>query len=487
MAVPGLASLTISNDGPLSGSSPSPESELHAACAAGQIDTVRSILSLSLDKLEKLDVVTGCTPIVLAIRNNHHEVVRELLNAGAIVPPPGVTNDGYMMGILYPMGTMYGHQGGMQGMNGMYGQPMGQEFYGYYPQDGFRRSPNGQAGPHGQTQGQGMMSPGGNGNVNGAGNLPPADVAKTIPCRNYPNCKYGSNCVFFHPGGPGGPVGRPGPAYPQQGQQFANGFDGQSGFNGVLRYGQPEFQRFQGQAQPGAVEQDQAQPGEPSRSPMQRSPADTLPNGDAHPATLATPNGLPQAIPNGHLHPQGVPNGSHPAAPAIFIPGGLSPPQTNQFGMSLSPISPSMLAGSLPSIPPADQFFAAGSPPSTTFQSLAAASYGQPQPFHIPNGGPIPGHGRRQSFGQPFGAKPFGHGKKLSFSGGPRPFRGPGGPGGPGERGNMGSWKDGNPPPCAFFAQGKCRNGELCKFPHLDEQGNDCEWHLSRSVVLPLS
>lgn len=66
--------------------------------------------------------------------------------------------------------------------------------------------------------------------------------------------------------------------------------------------------------------------------------------------------------------------------------------------------------------------------------------------------------------------KPFGHGKKLSFSGVPRPY-------GQGRTSSgAGSWKDGNPPPCAFFGQGKCRNGELCKFPHLDADGNDCEW-----------
>ena len=65
--------------------------------------------------------------------------------------------------------------------------------------------------------------------------------------------------------------------------------------------------------------------------------------------------------------------------------------------------------------------------------------------------------------------KPFGHNKKLSLSGASHPWgQGRGAAGG-------GSWKDGNPPPCAFFSQSKCRNGEFCKFPHLDAEGNDCE------------
>jgi hypothetical protein len=94
----------------------------------------------------------------------------------------------------------------------------------------------------------------------------------------------------------------------------------------------------------------------------------------------------------------------------------------------------------------------------------------QYQPF-VANGF----HGRRQSFGQfPAGgaapnSKPY-HGKKPSFSGGPKPW----GPGGrPGNNSHLGAWKDGNPPPCAFFREGKCRNGEFCKFPHIDADGND--------------
>jgi hypothetical protein len=151
----------------------------------------------------------------------------------------------------------------------------------------------------------------------------------------------------------------------------------------------------------------------------------------------------------------------------------LSPPSASQYG--LSPMSPSMLAGSLPSIPPAEAFFAA-SPPNG----------GMIPP---PNGfvpGMMPAN-RRQSFNNPaFGApsKPFGHGKKPSFSGGPRPWGRASVPAG---AGSLGTWKDGNPPPCAFFSQGKCRNGEFCKFPHLDAEGNDCRHpDVVRGILPPL-
>jgi hypothetical protein len=182
---------------------------------------------------------------------------------------------------------------------------------------------------------------------------------------------------------------------------------------------------------------------------------------------------------------QSVPSAIAP----VFVPMGMnmgmhmaSPPAPSQFG--LSPLSPSMLAGSLPSIPPAEAFFAGPGSPPTNIMS-------PPNPF-IPNGH-IRSHSfsQQQQLPQPFimPTKGF-HGKKPSFSGGPRPFAPRASIGGPGagiggSGANLGAWKDGVPPPCAFFVQGKCRNGELCKFPHLDEQGNDCEWFPADVIMMP--
>jgi hypothetical protein len=129
------------------------------------------------------------------------------------------------------------------------------------------------------------------------------------------------------------------------------------------------------------------------------------------------------------------------------------------------------------------------SPPLMPAQDAAAfyaTSPPQFQPF-LPNGA-YPAHGRRQSFGNfnnggGHAPKPY-HGKKPSFSGGPKPW----GPGGrPGGSSHLGQWKDGNPPPCAFFREGKCRNGEFCKFPHLDADGNDCRHpDVIRGIIPPM-
>ena len=36
----------------------------------------------------------------------------------------------------------------------------------------------------------------------GFGNLPPPEIARMIPCRYYPACRYGTSCIFAHPQAP---------------------------------------------------------------------------------------------------------------------------------------------------------------------------------------------------------------------------------------------------------------------------------------------
>ncbi|KIR75705.1 hypothetical protein I310_00402 [Cryptococcus deuterogattii CA1014] len=394
--------------------------DLHAACVEGNLQDVRALLSKGTDRLETLDVNSGCTPIVLAIRANHHDIVRELLAAGAIIPPPGLTNDPLMLSILYP-----------QPVYGMPPQFMSIPPQDFYPQPNYFPSQNSETQQF-PLRKDSASAPNGNGS---ASNLPPAEVSKSIPCRNFPNCKYGNACVFLHP--------RPAPFYPGPGQ---NGFAPQ-GYEGYppyppapAPYFMPNGNNFQSFASSEAQPQvsDNAEAG----AQLDNAPI----------AAVPTPNGAaPVSVPA----PPHVPSAVAP----VFIPGyqpadmmGSPPPPP--FG--LSPMSPSMLGSSLPSIPPAEVFFATS--PTNGFMPP------------VPMTGP---HARRQSFGQgpQFGGqgKPFGHGKKPSFSSG-KPWTGnrPAG-------GKFGNWKDGNPPPCAFFSQGNCRNGEFCKFPHLDADGNDCQ------------
>ncbi|WVW84725.1 hypothetical protein I302_106760 [Kwoniella bestiolae CBS 10118] len=434
--------------------------ELHAACAEGRLEDVRAVLSRGLEGLESLDVNTGCTPIVLAIRENHHDVVRELLSAGAIVPPPGLTNDPLMLSILC-LQPMYGIPPQFMGMppQDFYQQP------GFYPAEAQQQHQRGMfmplppSGPAGPRKDGVTSSPNG-GNPN---NLPPAEVSKTIPCRNFPNCKYGNSCVFFHPRhqpffpsahGPA-PIGPNGSFIPQG---YENGYPAPyPPVPGPYFIPNPNNQAFV----PNQVDQ------------QQQLPASDIPQESQQPSDIQHDQQQQQQ--------QHVPSAIAPVFVPGFQPSGdmmsPPPPPAGQFGMS--PLSPSMLGSSLPSIPPAEAFFAAASPPPTGFMP--------PLPPVAMNG-PVAAHARRQSFNQQqFGmpGKPFGHGKKPSFSGGAPKWMGR--PPAPNGAAKLGSWKDGNPPPCAFYNQGNCRNGEFCKFPHLDAEGNDCRHpDVIRGVLPPV-
>ena len=422
-----------------------------------------------------------------------------------------------MLSLLYPQ-PMYGmppyghgqhmsmppeffHQGGAGG-GGFYRDDGSRGMY--MPYGGGRKdgsSPNHQ----GQGGGQGMMGQSGSGNGQPPANLPPAEVAKTIPCRNFPNCKYGTSCVFFHPPsrpGPGfyaGPMSNTTSFIPNGYDEYAGGGSGAAaagGQFGQMHGGPGPYFMPNGFNQFNHVPQSQ----DPTLQHDNQNQADntnttnnnTNINNNTNHTNIAseispdTPSDIPTSSTNQHIETPTSPIPSYPTnisqAPSaiapVFVPSYnqpnpmTSPPPPSQFG--LSPLSPSMLAGSLPSIPPAETFFAA-SPPNGVYPP--------------PPSGFV--HGRRPSFGQLFApggpgmpGKPF-HGKKPSFSGGPRPFGGRPSVGGGGT--NLGAWKDGNPPPCAFFSQGKCRNGEFCKFPHLDGQGNDCRHpDVVRGVIPPL-
>ena len=56
--------------------------------------------------------------------------------------------------------------------------------------------------------------PGGDAASNGPGNLPPPEIARMIPCRYFPACRYGAQCMFAHPQTPYYPAPIPPLHYP---------------------------------------------------------------------------------------------------------------------------------------------------------------------------------------------------------------------------------------------------------------------------------
>ncbi|WFD31238.1 hypothetical protein MSPP1_002272 [Malassezia sp. CBS 17886] len=80
-----------------------------------------------------------------------------------------------------------------------------------------------------------VVSQPGNEGPDASATLPPPEVARMIPCKFFPNCRYGSRCIFQHP------TGGAAQSVPQGAGHAAHFFSGLSGmpFSGPGPYGVP--------------------------------------------------------------------------------------------------------------------------------------------------------------------------------------------------------------------------------------------------------
>lgn len=255
------------------------------------------------------------------------------------------------------------------------------------------------------------------------GNLPPPDIARMIPCRYFPACRYGASCMFAHPGQnpapyyPGGPIPQPGPYSPYDPMSpptFSPGF---------YPVSPPTFH-----------------PGQPNGAP----PAHISPSGqhDGH-----SPNGL---VPHGHPTPDMM---SPPPIQSPYSPAGPPPPGVYAPPPQLSPTF-STLPHPQPAIPmphpqqaPVDAYPAPNGLP-VPVPAPAPPFVVQPQPLSPPGDQQNPA-----LLVKPLSAQPQVDGYA------PPPMR-DGGLGhhrrGSGRRPSFGASRK---PPCIFFPSGRCRNG----------------------------
>lgn len=264
---------------------------------------------------------------------------------------------------------------------------------------------------------------------NGAyGNLPPPDVARFIPCRYYPACRYGSSCLFAHPQGPFYPGPPPAPT------QYPPPYD--------------------------------------PMSQQQYTPSYYPPPSSFHPPAPVPPHMNPVSPPP----PSSIHTPPHPPmVHARSTSDALSPVQTPVQApyASMSPASPSYsqpphvpLPLSIPTLPPPQQPATAPGPQS-------------PQSMY-PNG-PVsaPPFGVRQE-SSPYPPGPHVHSPYPEVNGGPKsPVLSQGENFGPppafrqgmnhNRRGGMrrGSFGGNRKPACLFYPAGRCRNGDDCRFPHI--------------------
>jgi hypothetical protein len=310
---------------------------------------------------------------------------KHCMNTGAYPPPPTVTSDPAILAVLYPP-QLSPAQFSLPPAPTHFVPMAPPAEFGYYGQPG---STQNSIPEFGNSQHRNSVS---QERHSDATKLPPTEVAKTIPCRNFPNCRYGDACVFQHPQ----PQHFFAPA-PYQSAEFVPG------------------------AYPGAPMYYGIPPPAPFVPLDAQSPAFAPPMPPAHPRPSVDANGA--ATNPASTNPAvstGETQGSNSAAPSQQAPV-FHPRSAGMNGVSVN-----------------------------------GSQFAQTNGFDY--------------------SKRAHHVKRMSFGGMPKAaWAVPGG--GPNataaRQAALGSWSNGQPPACVFFQNSKCRNGEMCKFPHIMPDGTD--------------
>ncbi|KAI0294975.1 hypothetical protein BC826DRAFT_1104445 [Russula brevipes] len=218
-------------------------SELLQACSDGDLNKVSQLLTQAspLDVEEKDQ--DGVTPLIAAVKNGHRDVVKALLGHGANPAhtsthglPEQYTSDAAVVELLRaaaipkvnpdappqdprfihdpnvgpPKAYYMPHPGSYAYYHGMPVPPLPEGAMPYYPPP---PAPPASSPPSADDQ----AAPSSGNNVS---NLPPPEIARLIPCRYFPACRYGASCIFAHPQGPYYPGPMPPPAqYPSPYEQ----------------------------------------------------------------------------------------------------------------------------------------------------------------------------------------------------------------------------------------------------------------------------
>ncbi|KAF8632966.1 hypothetical protein AX15_001563 [Amanita polypyramis BW_CC] len=420
-------------------------SSLWLASSEGDLDKVRELLKESSNTDIEVRDHTGATPLIQAIKNGHVDVVSELLDHGADHTSAfnhgrfdQYTSDPVILDLLRrAQDKMVPHENSLhEGTfqhdpnedtdKHYYGHPPGA--YPYYPTLNAAPPLVGDGAsvyyPPPPPQGSAENSVSG-----GLGNLPPPEIARSIPCRYFPACRYGSSCMFAHPQTP----------------------------------------YFQGPAPPPG----QYMPYDPSLGPQPYGP-----NYYSVPPTFQQPNGVP------HMAPLSPPPGPPPLAHGRshsevisnpYSPGGISP---LPYGAMLPSVYPPQGQMPIPiPVPPLSNVHPhpplqhpVPQSPTAVYNQLPIPNSvynGQPDgPYALPlSSAPVPyveaeGDPNLSSVPQNDGFTHGPQGHRDGMSHGRR--------GGGGRRGSFSSRK----PPCIFYPSGRCKNGDDCRFPHILPDGS---------------
>lgn len=254
-------------------------------------------------------------------------------------------------------------------------------------------------------------------NPSGLGNLPPPEIARMIPCRYYPACRYGSSCMFAHPQGPymQGPLPPP--------TQYAPPYDPMN---------PPPYPPTYYPVPPGSY-------GSPNGAPLM-SPPPPMAHARSGSEVMSpvqgpfSPSAGQPPVPYGMVSPVS-PTYGHPAPVPIPV--------------SVTPLPPLQTSPTSAQAPPPPAMYTPISPSAQgVAPPYAMPPHYPPPPMH-PNGevadvvspkSPMQGHPQADGYGPGPIPRDMGHHRRGSAR---RPsFGGRGGK-----------------PPCLFFPSGRCRNG----------------------------
>ncbi|KAF7784034.1 hypothetical protein Agabi119p4_199 [Agaricus bisporus var. burnettii] len=414
------------------------------ACSEGNLHVVSDLLHGSNPVDIEFRDESGSTPLIEAVKNGHVNIIHTLLEKGADPSngsPEQHTTDQVILGLL-AQAKNKPLQDGVSGPESSYLRdgsddsqkpfypPPPPDAYPYYP----TINPSLSTVPDGGVYYPPPLPPhmGGNHSPGGPHHLPPPEVARMIPCRYYPACRYGPSCIFLHPPQGYYPNGAPPPApYPHYDPMGAPPFSPNF-------YPPPTYQQANG---PLPMTPLSPPPG-PPHIVHARSTSEIVSPTQGH----FSPNGVSPPVPYGpmspsypHSAPMPVPLSGPPVPPLHHQPQPQLPPPGPQSptNFSPSPVGPFNVQPDGPAMYPQQQ-------PSLSNGNVSFAPEvdGMPKPQPgaegFVNGVPhphtrdVPMHARRSS-------------RRASF-GKPKP-------------------------PCLFFPTGRCKNGDDCRFPHIMPDG----------------
>lgn len=420
--------------------------DLFQACSDGDLNRVNQLLAQAspLDIEEKDQ--DGVTLLIAAVKNGHHDVVKALLGHGANPAhastqglPEQCTSDPTIVELLRsaaipkvnpdaphqdprfihepnagpPKAYYMPHPGPYAYYPGVPVPPLPEGAMPYYPPP---LAPPASSPPSGDDQSP--LSAGSN-----VSNLPPPEIARLIPCRYFPACRYGASCIFAHPqGGPYYPGPMPPPA------QYPSPYE-QPPYPPNFYPPPPQFQPSNGVPPPHHLSpvspQPATQPVPPPPPPPpqfvnhQRNGSEIVPplqipfNSSGAPVPGPGPYGPMSPVSPSYTHP-----GQHPV-PLSVPPPPLAHPSTGPQSSSAP--------------------FPQSAPPTVTHQRYPTSS-------------------EQNGVQKPLPQEGFGQRGDRRTSGGPG-FRRP-------------SFAGSRKPPCLFFPAGRCKNGEECRFPHIMADGH---------------